>query len=133
MSEKNHRNDDLLKIRPEIPRATTNDSISVEERFQNLTLRPIIKFQHNLLVEIFKQYIARTKTKFSELSDHQRVIFIEQTFNKDTKFKNELKGVILGQMTVEEYLVYAQNTNAFNKRITNMLAQRIKNSIAELT
>jgi len=133
MSEKNHRNDDLLKIRPEIPRATTNDSISVEERFQNLTLRPIIKFQHNLLVEIFKQYIARTKTKFSELSDHQRVIFIEQTFNKDTKFKNELKGVILGQMTIEEYLVYAQNTNAFNKRITNMLAQRIKNSIVELT
>jgi len=133
MSEKNHRNDDLLKIRPEIPRATTNDSTSVEERFQNLTLRPIIKFQHNLLVEIFKQYIARTKTKFSELSDHQRVIFIEQTFNKDTKFKNELKGVILGQMTIEEYLVYAQNTNAFNKRITNMLAQRIKNSIVELT
>jgi len=133
MSEKNHRNDDLLKIRPEIPRATTNDSISVEERFQNLTLRPIIKFQHNLLVEIFKQYIARTKTKFSELSDHQRVIFIEQTFNKDTKFKNELKGIILGQMTIEEYLVYAQNTNAFNKRITNMLAQRIKNSIVELT
>jgi len=116
MSVKNNRSDDLLNIRPAIPEAKVNEHTSPEERFQNLTLRPIIKLQHSLLIEIFKQHIARTKTKFSELSDHQRVSFIEQTFN----------------MTVEEYQVYAQNTNAFNKRITHMLAQRIKDSIIEL-
>jgi len=133
MSIKNQRSNGLLSIRPTIPHAKVDEQTSEEERFQNLTLRPIIKLQHLLLIEIFKQYIARTKTKFSELSDHQRVIFIDKTFNKDTKFKNELKGIILGQMTVEEYQIYAQNTNAFNKRITNMLAQRIKDSITELT
>lgn len=132
MSAKNNRSDDLLNIRPTIPRAKVNEQTSPDERFQNLTLRPILKLQHPLLIEVFKQYITRTKSKFSELSDHQRVSFIEHTFSKDTKFKGELKGVILGQMTIEEYQIYAQNTNAFNKRITNMLAQRIKDSITEL-
>jgi len=132
MSTKNNRSDDLLNIRPTIPQAKVNEHTSPEERFQNLTLRPILKLQHPLLIEIFKRYIVQTKTKFSELSDRQRVIFIEQTFNKDTKFKNELKGIVLGQMTIEEYQTYAQNTNAFNKRITHMLAQRIKDSITEL-
>ncbi len=132
MDNENQRSKDLLNIRPTIPQAKVNEQTSPEERFQNLTLRPIIKLQHPILIEIFKQYITRTKTKFSELSDHQRVIFIDKTFNKDTKFKNELKGVILGQMTVEEYQIYAQNANAFNKRMTNMLAQRIKDSITEL-
>lgn len=132
MSAKNNRSDDLLNIRPTISQAKVNEQTSPDERFQNLTLRPILKLQHPLLIEIFKQYIERTKSKFSELSDHHRVSFIEHTFSKDTKFKNELKGVILGQMTVREYQIYAQNSNAFNKRITHMLAQRIKDSIIEL-
>ena len=132
MNTENRRNEDLLNLRPSIPQAKVDEQTGAEERFQNLTLRPIIKLQHPLLIEIFRQYITRTKTKFSELSDHQRVIFIDKTFNKDTKFKNELKGVIIGQMTVEEYQMYAQNTNAFNKRITHILAQRIKDSITEI-
>jgi len=132
MSEENHRNSNLLNIRPDIPAALVNENTSPEERFQNLTLRPIIKFQHPLLVAIFRQYIIRTKTKFSEFSDHQHVVFIERTFQKDTSFKNELKGIIIGQMTVEEYQIYTQNTATFNKRITGMLAQRMKDSIPEL-
>lgn len=132
MSAEDQRNKDLLNIRPTIAQAKVDDQTSPEERFQNLTLRPIIKLQHSLLIEIFKQYITRTKTKFSELSDHQRVIFMDKTFNKDTKFKNELKGVIIGQMTVKEYQTYTQNANVFNKRIMNMLGQRMKDSIEEL-
>lgn len=132
MSAKNSRNDNILNIRPTILTAIIDENTSPEERFQNLTLRPIIKFQHPLLITVFRQYIIRTKTKFSELSDHQRITFIERTFQKDTKFKNELKGIIIGQMTVEEYQIYSQDTVAFNKRITGMLAQRMKDSIAEL-
>jgi len=132
MNTKNNRNNDLLNIRPEIPTAVIDKNTSPEERFQNQTLRPIIKFQHPLLIAIFRQYTIRTKTKFSTLSDYQRITFIERTFQKDTKFKNELKGIIIGQMTVEEYQIYSQNTAAFNKRITAMLAQRLKDSIAEL-
>ncbi len=132
MNTKNDRKDELLNIRPEIPTALINENTSPEERFQNQTLRPIIKFQHPLLIAIFRQYLVRTKTKFAEFSDHERITFIERTFQKDSKFKNELKGIIIGQMTVEEYQTHSQNTAAFNKRITAMLAQRLKDSITEL-
>jgi len=132
MSLENHRSSHLLNIRPEIPAAIVNENTSLEERFQNQTLRPIIKFQHLLLIAIFRQYIIRTKTKFSELSVHERIIFIERTFQKDRSFKNELKGIIIGQMTLEEYQIYSQYTAAFNKRITGMLTQRMKDSVTEL-
>ena len=45
----------LLKgIRPEFPSSTINDHMSSDERFQNITLRPIIKLQNDLLIEVFR-------------------------------------------------------------------------------
>ncbi|MFT6929852.1 MAG: hypothetical protein ACJAQ7_001336, partial [Sediminicola sp.] len=46
--EMNTRSTNLLSLRPEIPSARITDDMSKDERFQNQTLRPIIKLQ-NLL------------------------------------------------------------------------------------
>ena len=48
------RNLDLKSIRPDFMTTTINDEMSSEERFQNLVLRPIIKFQKPLFIEVFK-------------------------------------------------------------------------------
>lgn len=55
------RSESLLDIRPSIPQAQFNNQMSFNERFQNQTLRPVIKFQNNLLVEAFK--IMQTSIK----------------------------------------------------------------------
>ena len=46
----NDRSTNLKSIRPVIATAQVNDSMSVDECFQNGTLRPIIKMQNHLLI-----------------------------------------------------------------------------------
>ena len=50
----------MRKERPEIP-GIINDNTLPLEKFQNETLRPIIKMQHNLLVMLFEEYQRKRK------------------------------------------------------------------------
>ena len=44
-------------------------------------------------------------------------VYIENAIHKDMKFRNSLKGMIIGQFTVEEYDRYIENSSALNKRM----------------
>ncbi len=125
----NTRDFNLKSIRPEIPAATINDSMSSDERFQNLVLRPVIKLQNDLLIEVFINYVAKHKMVFYGLSIEKRIDYIENALQKDMKFRNSLKGMIIGQFTVEEYLLYIENSSALNKRMMNIVKQRLISNI----
>jgi len=49
----NDRPNDLLRIRPEIKKTRSFETMGLEERFQNETLRPILKLQNPLLIAVF--------------------------------------------------------------------------------
>lgn len=123
------RSENLLSIRPIIASAKIYDSMSSEELFQNKTLRPIIKMQHDLLIAVFKNYITKHKNVFSELSLQKQLAYIDNVIHKDMKFRNSVKGMIIGQFTVEEYTLYIQNSSALNKRMMNIVKERLINSI----
>ncbi|GAK89105.1 hypothetical protein JCM19297_3629 [Nonlabens ulvanivorans] len=63
-STMNNRDEYLVALRPEIPNARVSDDMSVEEQFQNRTLRPIAKLQHDLLIAVFHNYIKKHKNVF---------------------------------------------------------------------
>ena len=107
--------------------------MSSEERFQNATLRPIIKFQNDLLVAAFRNYIRKHKNGFYELSMENRLNFVENAIQKDIKFRNSLKGMVIGQFTLEEYEHYITNSSALNKRMMNMVIERLKDQIQIFT
>ncbi|MEO1487001.1 MAG: glyoxalase [Bacteroidota bacterium] len=123
------RSTNLKDIRPEIPQAKIHDNMSAEERFQNETLRPIIKLQNDLLIEVFKNYIRKHKGTFYELRLEQRLAYIEKSIQKDIKFRNSLKGILIGQFTLEEYQNYITNSSRLNKRMMNMVIERLKSQI----
>jgi len=123
------RSENLLSIRPIIASAKIYDSMSSEELFQNKTLRPIIKMQHDLLIAVFKNYITKHKNVFSELSLQKQLAYIDNVIHKDMKFRNSVKGMIIGQFIVEEYSLYIQNSSALNKRMMNIVKERLINSI----
>ena len=125
----NDRPNDIKRIRPEIPKARVNDQMSDEERFQNITLRPVVKLQNPLLIEMFRNYISKRKNVFYNLSLEKRLDYVENAVNKDMKFRNSLKGMIIGQFTVEEYLIYIQNSSALNKRMANLIRERLVSQI----
>lgn len=120
---------DLLSIRPEIPQETVYDSMSADERFQNVTLRPVIKLQNYLLLEAFRNYANKHKGVFYTLLLEKRFQYIENAVQKDIKFRNSLKGMVIGQFTVDEYLIYIENSSALNKRMMNLVVERLKDQV----
>jgi hypothetical protein len=106
-----------------------NAQSSSEEFFQNQTLRPILKLQNDLFIEVCKNYIVKSKTDFQQLSTDKKLKFIENSIQKDIKFRNSLKGIVIGLYTIDEYLLYTQNSSALNKRMMSMLIERLKSQV----
>ena len=125
----NERSHSLLKIRPLVLSAKVTDVMSDDERFQNQTLRPIIKLQNRLLLDVFQNYIAKRKNHFYELTLEKRLDYITHALQKDLKLRNSIKGMIIGHFTVEEYDSYIQNSSALNKRMMSMVIKRLQDQI----
>lgn len=125
----NQRDLNLLESRPEIPSAKVSEKMSSDERFQNKTLRPLIKFQSDLLLMAFQNYIQKHKNVFYDLSIEKRLDYVENAIQRDMKFRNSLKGMIIGQFTLEEYALYIQNSSALNKRMMGIVIERIQENI----
>lgn len=125
----NSRKTKLLEARPIISSAIVTSHTSIDERFQNQTLRPIIKLQNDLLIAVFRNYVQKYKNVFYELSIDNKMFYIENAIHKDMKFRNALKGMIIGQFTIEEYLIYIQNASPLNKRMVNLVIERLKDQI----
>ncbi|MBC3758933.1 glyoxalase [Hyunsoonleella sp. SJ7] len=119
----------LKGIRPEILSTTISENMSADERFQNMVLRPIIKFQNDLLIAVFKNYIEKHKSVFYDLSIEKRMDYIENAIQKDMKLRNSMKGMIIGLFTIEDYEIYIQNSSALNKRMMNIVKQRLISNI----
>ncbi|GAA4323003.1 hypothetical protein GCM10023115_51440 [Pontixanthobacter gangjinensis] len=125
----NPRDINLKELRPEIPSARITNNMSQDERFQNETLRPIVKLQNDLLLAVFRNYIKKHKNKFYELKLEKRMEYVENAIQRDIKFRNSLKGMVIGQFTLEEYERYIQNSSALNKRMMNIVRERLQSNI----
>lgn len=125
----NTRQFNLKSIRPAVPTATINNEMTRDERFQNLVLRPVIKFQRDLFVAVFKNYVSKHKNVFYGLSLEKQLDYIENAIQKDMKFRNSLKGMVIGVFTVEEYLIYIENSSALNKRMMNIVKESLISNI----
>lgn len=118
----------LLELRGEIL-GTVNHQSSADEKFQNETLRPILRLQNDLFICVFKNYIVKHKNDFHTYTIDKKLIFIENAILKDIKFRNSLKGMVIGLFTIDEYAIYIENSSTLNKRMMNMLIERLKNQL----
>ena len=106
-----------------------NSNTSEEELFQNQILRPILKLQNELFIEIFKNYIVKNKAQFRQFTADKKLDFIENSILNDNKFRNLLIGTTIGLLQIEEYKLYSKNASALNKRIITMLIERLKSQV----
>lgn len=118
----------LLELRGGII-GNVSEQSSAEESFQNKTLRPILKFQNDLFIEVFTNYAVKQKSVFFTLSPEKKIAYIENTIQRDVKLRNSLKGMVIGLFTVDEYNDYIKNSSNLNKRMMNMLIERLKSQV----
>jgi len=122
------RDKGLLSLRPETL-GDIHPQSSAEEIFQNRTLRPVLKLQNDLFVDVFINYAIKQKGQFFKLGTDKQLSYIENAIHKDEKFRNALKGMIIGAFTTSEYREYIQNSSSLNKRMMNMLIERLKDQV----
>ena len=126
--------DSLLKsLRPDILSKTINKEMSSEEYFQNTVLRPIIKFQNDLLIAVFLQFCIKYKNVFFDLSSEKKILYIESAIVKDNKLRTSFRDMIIGLFSAEEYTEYLLNESTLNKRITGIVKERLINHVQLLS
>lgn len=123
----------LLHLRPDFSDSLLHDNMSEDERFQNETLRPIIKVQNPLILETFQHYIAKYKNVYHQLPLDKQLKYIDKAVRKDNKLRNTLKGMIIGLFTQQEYQRYLKHHSAINRRIMNLIVERLKDQMQLFT
>ena len=121
------------KVRPNLPESLVEGNLKEEELFQNMVLRPVIKMQHDILILRVQSHFLSKKVVFHMLDKKKRINAIESAFQNDNQFKKEIQGMILGQLTKEEFLSYLKSERSINKRIIQMVRNRMLDSILELS
>ncbi len=118
------RNENILKLRPEIITDHTKTSLA-EESFQNLTLRPILKLQNELILKLTNKHLA----KFIIDKSNEESIKIIETRLAEQVIKQQLIGLTIGLFTTEEFEFYLLNQSSINKRISQLIIQRVCSQI----
>lgn len=126
------RGRDLIKLRPKVPQADVNENMTEIEEFQNTTLRPILKFQNDLLSSHFSQFARSYKKDWGSISTEKKIVFIENSMMKNQGLRNTIVGIIIGLFSLKEYEFYLTTKSEINRRIIQMGKERIVSNLSIL-
>jgi len=98
---------------------------SLEENFQNETLRPILKLQNDLIITLAQEFLKHRNVSWEKIKEKDPLQWLNLNIKRDIPFKNQLIGMVIGQFNVEELKEYLSFQKEMNKRIINMMTERI--------
>ena len=119
------RKETIAALRPDIPSIKRLESMTDIEKFQNDVIRPILKYQHDVIVGYAISKAVNRNSKFSNLIAIEKERYLDKVTLKDSKIKQELNGMVLGLMTVEEMNKYLAIESEYKRRINTMIRERI--------
>ena len=114
------RDTHLLSLRPNV---VTEETTGIEQ-FQNTILRPILKFQHALFIQILNASPLPLKQLSKIDNERDYHLKVKKLLTNDVGLRMTLIGSVVGLMTSNDYIAYAKNQKEINKRIITMLAKR---------
>ena len=124
-----NRADKIKACRPHII-IKESKKTSDEEQFQNQVLRPILKFQNELFIKLFLSNCKTYKINYTEFNTEEKHDYIDHIFKKDFKLRAIFIGTVVALFTIEEFEKYTVKKQLYNKRVIQMLSERLKNETA---
>ncbi len=121
--------DPRLQIRPQIESLPTDHPA---EAFLHQTLRPVLKLQNELFLSITSHFFVKRKIRFATMDNAQQKQQVQHSIGKDNRLRGLLFGIIVGQFTKEELDFYLKNEAEINRRITQLLVQRLHTQLEQL-
>ncbi len=122
--------DPRVALRPEI--ITDQAAHSSDEQFQNQVLRPIIKMQHPMILDVYRHFLQKRKVPFGGMSIEQRSRWIETSLSKDNRLRGILLGLVVGHFTQDELAFFLEREGESRRRIINLIAQRLQSQMKAL-
>lgn len=119
------RSTNILKLRKTFEVKTLDQESSRIEHFQNKVLRPILKFQNEVILLKFKNVCRTYKSSFFNFSENEKKKYIENILLKDKKIRFTFIGLIIGLLSSNEFLFYLKYSSKINKRIISILIKRL--------
>ena len=126
------RDDILLNSRPLIKYAEISNKVFIIEDFQNKVLRPILKFQNDLFIQLFIKQLHSKKQLFKTFELEVKRKVIDENFKRNSSLRQLLLGSVIGLFTSEEFIVYNEFTSLINKRILSMLKKRLEDQLLKI-
>ena len=116
------RTEQLLALRPHI---VTAEGALDNENFQNQTLRPILKFLHPRLLDVWHRHAVKSKAAFYQLNRPQQEAFIRSEFRGQRELRATFFGMCSALFTQAEWQAFRQNEKELLRRLYNLCQQRI--------
>ena len=117
------RDDDaLLALRPDVP---TEPGAGAVEAFQNDTLRPILRLQHEPLIAAWHRYASRNKGTFYRLNRPQQRDYVRHAIRTNRELRSFLLGLVCGVMTRAEWAAFRQNERELARRVYALATERL--------
>jgi hypothetical protein len=124
-----NRDSKITSIRPQIE-SYKNITLALE-KFQNESLRPILKFQNELILQVFQQTLLEFKVDFEKLSATKKQAKINEILRENMQVKHFYSGLVVAFFTREEYQFYSENKKEIHKRISSLLIERISSQMGD--
>jgi hypothetical protein len=125
-----NRSEQLRNLRPAI---NVDNSKSTDlEAFQTNTLRPILKFQNDLILTLINQHLAENKIVVKKLTDNKKAERIHEIVKGNLQIKQLLTGITIALFTEEEIAFYHSNKKEVVKRIIAVLLERVCSQLPAL-
>ena len=125
-----NRDNTLTGIRPEVT-TEAHYEISSSEAFQNDILRPILKFQNDLIVYLFRNSKPLAKTNFAKKDAIGKKTIITDILKNDMKIKDQVEASCFSLMTFSELGFYFENRSEMKRRINTMVIERLIDNLID--
>ncbi|MBK8368308.1 MAG: hypothetical protein IPL10_13070 [Bacteroidetes bacterium] len=102
------------------------------ETFQTNTIRPILKFQNDLILTLINQHLAENKIVVKNLTDNKKTERIHEIVKGNLQLKQLLTGITIALFTEEEMNYYHENKKEVVKRTITILLERVCSQLQNL-
>jgi len=103
---------------------------TVEEKFQNTVLRPILKFQHDILVTfITEKVVNKFRIDIIKIHSNDLGLKVKKELMNNQTLRNQVFGLLVGLFTIDEYHDYLKNETEYRRRIMAMVVERYMSSV----
>ena len=122
-----NRDTQIQNIRPQINvEDLTNEPM---ERFQNHTLRQILKLQNDALLAICKDFLQNKYKNFEGRDQTIKNSLLHEALKTDQALKKLLYGMVIGLFTIEELDFYILHKSEINKRLVEFIFKRLSTQL----